>query len=225
MENASKALIMAGSVLLALLIISTLVFMFGKLGDLKNSEASAEEVKKLAEYNRQIETFDRALYGSELLSLANLIDDYNKRQSDLKGYNAIILQVYSKGIAGAIYMKDNYTRDDSYKDLISDFENLQKKLNQAKNKKAYGEKIEKLAGMKWEALRQLLMSTGLTIEEADNILNDSNSDLNKLISEYQNLKSESTEFKNKQFTQHEYEYDDYYNGTRVKKIIFKEHGL
>ncbi len=72
MENASKALIMAGSVLLSLLIITTLVFMFGKLGDLKNSEASTEEVKKLAEYNRQIETFDRALYGSELLSLANL---------------------------------------------------------------------------------------------------------------------------------------------------------
>lgn len=90
MENASKALIMAGSVLLSLLIITTLVFMFGKLGDLKNSEASTEEVKKLAEYNRQIETFDRALYGSELLSLANLIDDYNKRQADLKGYNAIV---------------------------------------------------------------------------------------------------------------------------------------
>lgn len=35
MENASKALIMAGSVLLSLLIITTLVFMFGKLGDLK----------------------------------------------------------------------------------------------------------------------------------------------------------------------------------------------
>lgn len=96
MENASKALIMAGSVLLSLLIITTLVFMFGKLGDLKNSEASTEEVKKLAEYNRQIETFDRALYGSELLSLANLIDDYNKRQADLKGYNAIVLQVYSR---------------------------------------------------------------------------------------------------------------------------------
>ena len=140
MENASKALIMAGSVLLSLLIITTLVFMFGKLGDLKNSEASTEEVKKLAEYNRQIETFDRALYGSELLSLANLIDDYNKRQADLKGYNAIVLHVYSKGISSPICMQDNYTRDDSYKDLISDFETLQKKLNEAKNKKAYGEK-------------------------------------------------------------------------------------
>lgn len=225
MENASKALIMAGSILLTLLIITALVFMFGKLSDLKNSEADAEEVKKLAEYNRQIETFDRALYGSELLSLANLIDDYNKRQSDLKGYNAIVLQVYSKGIAGARYIKNNYIGNNAYKDLTSDFEKLQKELNQAKNKKAYGEKIEKLAGMRWESLRQFLVSTGLTLQESEHILNDSNSDLNKLISEYQNLKSESTEFKNKQFTQHEYEYDDYYNGTRVKKIIFKEHGL
>lgn len=224
MENASKALIMAGSVLLSLLIITTLVFMFGKLGDLKNSEASTEEVKKLAEYNRQIETFDRALYGSELLSLANLIDDYNKRQADLKGYNAIVLHVYSKGISSPICMQDNYTRDDSYKDLISDFETLQKKLNEAKNKKAYGEKIEKLASMNWATLRQFLMSAGLSEEVVEQAM-DSNSQLSKLISEYQNLKSESTEFKNKQFTQHQYEYDDYYNGTRVKKIIFKEQGL
>lgn len=66
------------------------------------------------------------MYGSELLSLANLIDDYNKRQADLKGYNAIVLHVYSKGISSPICMQDNYTRDDSYKDLISDFETLQK---------------------------------------------------------------------------------------------------
>jgi len=100
----------------------------------------------------------------------------------------------------------------------------ERKLNEAKNKKAYGEKIEKLASMNWATLRQFLMSAGLSEEEVEQAM-DSNSQLSKLISEYQNLKSESTEFKNKQFTQHQYEYDDYYNGTRVKKIIFKEQGL
>ena len=87
MENASKALIMAGSVLLAILVIGSLVFMFNTISELKNTEASAEDVEQLAKYNRQIETFNRSgLYGSEIMSLANLIDDYNKRQADLKGW-------------------------------------------------------------------------------------------------------------------------------------------
>ena len=60
MENASKALIMAGSVLLALLVIGTLVFMFHSLSNLKAEEATSEEVIKLVEYNKKIETFDRA---------------------------------------------------------------------------------------------------------------------------------------------------------------------
>ena len=118
MENASKALIMAGSVLLAMLIIGSLVFMFQTLSNLKNTEASAEDIEKLARYNRQIETFNRdGLYGSEILSLANLIEDNNIRQSDLKGYTAITLEVYTSGIAGAdknTIMQAQYTGKDGY---------------------------------------------------------------------------------------------------------------
>ena len=46
MENASKALIMAGSVLLSLLIIGALVFMFDSLKGLKQTEATSEEVQR-----------------------------------------------------------------------------------------------------------------------------------------------------------------------------------
>ena len=73
MENASRALIMAGSVLLALLIIGLLVFMFNSISGLKQQEANSEQVLKLAEYNKRILTYNRELYGPELVSLANLI--------------------------------------------------------------------------------------------------------------------------------------------------------
>ena len=67
MENASRALIMAGSVLLALLIIGLLVFMFNSISGLKQQEANSEQVLKLAEYNKRILTYNRELYGPELV--------------------------------------------------------------------------------------------------------------------------------------------------------------
>ena len=87
MENASKALIIAGSVLLAMLIIGTLIFMFTNLSNLRQTEADSSTVQKLEEYNRQIELYNKAnLYGSEILSLANLIEDYNVKLLSTKIY-------------------------------------------------------------------------------------------------------------------------------------------
>lgn len=224
MENASKALIMAGSVLIAMLIIGALVFMFNQLRDVKSTEYSSEEAKKLSEYNKQIETFNRELYGSELLSLCNLIDDYNRRQADLQGYMSISIEIYTKGIADANYIKDKYiSKNTSYNDLLSDFTKLEMNLNTAKNKKVEGERVEKLAGMKRVALIQLLMQRGKTQEQAETILDDWNSDINKAINSYNLKKSELTEFKNKKFQRPNYEYDN--STARVKKIVIKEQGL
>ena len=47
MENASKALIMAGSVLLAILIIGALVYTFNLMSNLKTTEQRSAEAEKL----------------------------------------------------------------------------------------------------------------------------------------------------------------------------------
>ena len=123
MENASKALIIAGSVLLAVLIIIALIYTFSQISSLKQVEASSEEEKILTQYDKEIESFNRqGLYGSEILSLANLVEDYNKRQSDLKGYKPITLKVSITQIIDAKYLKE--TQYSKYGDLIKDFKNL-----------------------------------------------------------------------------------------------------
>ena len=62
----------------------------------------------MAQYDKEIESFNRqGLYGSEILSLANLVEDYNKRQSDLKGYKPITLKVSITQIIDAKYLKRN----------------------------------------------------------------------------------------------------------------------
>lgn len=77
MENASKALIMAGSILISIIIISLLVLGYNQMSQLEQTRQDAEEADKLSEYMRRFEQFNReVVYGSELLSLGNLQQDY-----------------------------------------------------------------------------------------------------------------------------------------------------
>lgn len=77
MENASKALIMAGSILISIMVISLLVLGYNQMSQLEQTKQDAEEADKLSEYMRRFEQFNReVVYGSELLSLGNLQQDY-----------------------------------------------------------------------------------------------------------------------------------------------------
>lgn len=98
MENASKALIMAGSVLLAIMIIGLLVFGYNQISETEQIKSDSENIDKLAEYMARFEQFNRdksnALYGSELLSLANLQEDYNESNLRIdEGYDKIEIKV------------------------------------------------------------------------------------------------------------------------------------
>lgn len=77
MENASKALIMAGSILLSVLVIALLVYGYTNLSALEQTKQDTQDNIELSEYMARFEQFNRTLYGSELLSLGNLQEDYN----------------------------------------------------------------------------------------------------------------------------------------------------
>lgn len=82
MENASKALIMAGSVLIALLIIGALILMFNNLSNYQNVGTENEKEAQVVEFNNQYETYNRKnVRGSDLCSLLNRAVDYNRRKS------------------------------------------------------------------------------------------------------------------------------------------------
>lgn len=82
MENASKALIMAGSVLIALLIIGALVLMFNSLSSYQKTNNESTTTAQTAEFNKQFETYNREdVRGSDLYSLLNKVIDYNRRQT------------------------------------------------------------------------------------------------------------------------------------------------
>ena len=90
MENASKALVMAGSVLLGLLVLGALVLLFNNLSSYKNSEIQNTRQAQVVEFNNQFTTYIRDdVRGNELYSLLNRIIDYNKRKT-LEGEDGAI---------------------------------------------------------------------------------------------------------------------------------------
>ena len=87
MENASKALIMAGSLLISLLIIGALVFMYNQFVDVQQTKTDVDEEGKLGEYSKKFE-------------------DYNKTQASEKGYTEVNIDVTTKGIVGTTYFSN-----------------------------------------------------------------------------------------------------------------------
>ncbi len=83
MENASKALIMAGGILIAILIVSVLIFAWNLFSDYQSSRDSLSDIEDTAKFNLQFTNYDRDdVLGYELLSLLNQIVDYNERKSE-----------------------------------------------------------------------------------------------------------------------------------------------
>lgn len=216
MENASKALIMAGSILVSLLIIGALIYMFGGLSKLQQIEGNADDVSKLQKYDQLIEGYCKpGLYGSELLSLANLIQDYNKRQSDIKGYTPVKLEMYTKKISAAKYFKESYN---NHLDLIKDFNEIESEVNTLKREVICGESIEKISGMRTIAIQNLVDNYNKTSSKKYTVEEVEEKKDNYLI-----IKSEYITFKNKRFDSPTVELDK--NNGRIMKLTFYENGL
>ncbi len=110
MENATNALMMAGSVLIALIVIGVLVLFFHNVSEWQAIEQSSEALEQAVEFNKQYDVYARNIYGSDLLSIANKVDDYNKKEADTKGYTRIELSlILREDIDKEYWKKGTYT--------------------------------------------------------------------------------------------------------------------
>ena len=121
MENASKALLMAGGVLIALLVIGALLLMFNNLSTYQNTNNQNEKETQIVEFNNQFETYIRKdVRGSDLYSLLNKVADYNSRKTDVteakEGQNVkfepmtIVVELKENGKTNNMEEKFSYDR-------------------------------------------------------------------------------------------------------------------
>lgn len=101
MENAAKALLIAGGVLLALLIISVMVYMFSQIKSLQQAQETKIEQEQIAEFNKGFETYDKkVMYGADVISVLNKAANNNTKyiQSDYQISVLVQTKVYDESI-------------------------------------------------------------------------------------------------------------------------------
>ena len=123
MENASKALIMAASVLIAIVIISAFVLMMSNLTSYQESSYQSNLSAQIAEFNNQYTTYDRSnIRGSDMISLMNKVSDYNTRYTGEEGFTKMQITVRMNGYndelafdgTNRIITQSEYTQDNIY---------------------------------------------------------------------------------------------------------------
>ena len=206
MENATKALEMAAGVLIALLIIGLLAYAYNNLSDEKKIEQSSESAMQASEFNKSYEAFNKSgLYGSEILSLANKIVDYNKKEASQKGYHIITLNVTLKNTGQVEYFEPG----DYDATGITDEYNLLSDAIKAAGKKTvnYNGKSITIAKLSKQITSSSQLTAQLTRTEIE------------LVDRYKNLLNDQTGIARKTFGAPDVEYDK--NG-RIKTMSFVE---
>lgn len=208
MENATKALEIAGSVLLGVLILGLLVFEYRKISNLKKVEEDVKVSQQSEDFNKKFEAYNRNLYGSELLSLANQIQDYNDRyagektnQYENQGYQKVevktTIKTATNKLAAGTYDLSEFLK--VYNALASDIENMNKNCKYNNKSISY-----------WA-------NSG---KETERIFPDKNNKIYDKIKEYKNLYNEQLDITRKTFKCTKINYDNK-NG-RITNMTFEE---
>jgi len=94
MENASKALLIAAGVMLAIMLLSV-IFIFGnQMAAYFSEKHDAKMIEQLVEFNNKFQNYNgEVIRGNELVSIMNRIVDYNNYQSDMVGYERIKITI------------------------------------------------------------------------------------------------------------------------------------
>lgn len=94
MENAAKALLIAGGVLISILVIGAFIFLFRDISKTQVDLESSKELQQIDEFNKQFTSYEKTLYGHELLSLMNKMEENNVKIKERNlGYDYMQISV------------------------------------------------------------------------------------------------------------------------------------
>ncbi len=87
MENASKALIMAGSTLLAVVLFALVVYFFKNMGNVPTQQEEQLQTEQLAKFNLEYEVYDKTMmYGVDVISCLNKAKSNNEKYVNGNGF-------------------------------------------------------------------------------------------------------------------------------------------
>ncbi len=94
MENASKALLIAGGILLAVLVLSLLGLLLSNISSNQLAQEKRLEAEQLQEFNQQWEAYNKkALFGSDIITVVNKAIQNNKTVETMDTANKFYVNV------------------------------------------------------------------------------------------------------------------------------------
>lgn len=131
MENSSKALLMAGGILTALLVVGALVLMWTNISKFQAGNTEGAKEQQIIQFNQEFETYNRdKVLGADILSIVNKIESYNERNDEVFNskvqYEPIEVKVNFGNQLGAFTGTVILTNDSTpVKQMIDNYTNLE----------------------------------------------------------------------------------------------------
>ena len=104
MENATKALLISGGVLIAIIILTVLVKTYSKIGMFQKQQLSKEEAEQIEEFNKDYTKYaGQYVYGTEVITIINKTLDYKEKQGVDIQVNITFVEPYTYKIKDKEY--------------------------------------------------------------------------------------------------------------------------
>lgn len=85
MENASKALIIAGGMLIAIILISMFLMMYNKMASIEKAKQEKTMLEQIESFNAGYESYNKKMmYGADVVTLRNKVNEYNRNNTSEK---------------------------------------------------------------------------------------------------------------------------------------------
>lgn len=92
MENATKALLIAGGVLIALIIITMFILMFNRISNIQKEQEEQTKIDQLTAFNAEFEAYNKKLmFGADVITLINKAAENNKQYAGNNDYKITII--------------------------------------------------------------------------------------------------------------------------------------
>ena len=94
MENAAKALLIAGGILFAILILSLIVYVSNATTRMAEAQEQKKLVEELEAFNKSYEAYNkRRMYGADVITVVKKAIDYNRGLDASQANKAIVIEV------------------------------------------------------------------------------------------------------------------------------------
>lgn len=98
MENITKALLIAGAILILIMLLSAVMVFWDDLAIYFSANSDSKILQQLVEENKKFSNYEqKTIRGNELVSVMNRIINYNNYQSEIVGFDRVTIEIDFKG--------------------------------------------------------------------------------------------------------------------------------